>query len=288
MEGGLDHCNDGASPSSEIERRTLPNVPWVSLAEALTWIAFGDAMKADDLRAQVEGDRPPIADGAEKRLRKFFSNENESLPQVHGTGYFEHRQPGLVSLTEAWSQLRNEVDRGTVKVRGRFTPKYSLAGARLADVEDLTGAKLATFSQFDVSTGGIRRKPDGSPEVIWQYDPQSFDREVSSLADDAREADGYLLIEVDRSGLIGAFLAKEGAAASVPCQPKKKKGRTKGTGYQRADAPLLKKMREAISYNSALNATSAAKLFADEAEGASFDAKVDRLARAFRAGNNGE
>lgn len=74
----------------------------------------------------------------------------------------------------------------------------------------------------------------------------------------------------------------------IPPERKSGKGRAKGTGYQRADALLLDKMREAIANNPALNATSAAKLVASEAEGASFEAKVDRLARAFRAGRNGE
>lgn len=67
-----------------------------------------------------------------------------------------------------------------------------------------------------------------------------------------------------------------------------RKGRTKGTGFQRADKPLLERMAKEIEVNPALNATSAAKLVADKAEGASFEAKVDRLARAFRAGRNGE
>lgn len=73
-----------------------------------------------------------------------------------------------------------------------------------------------------------------------------------------------------------------------PSERKSRRGRANGTGYQRADAPLLKKMAEAIASNPALNATSAAKLFADEAPGASLEAKVDRLARRFRAGRNGE
>lgn len=75
---------------------------------------------------------------------------------------------------------------------------------------------------------------------------------------------------------------------ATPKSSKGRRGRTRGTGYQQADAPLLAKMKEAIVSNPALNATSAARLFANEAEGASFEAKVDRLARAFRAGRNGE
>jgi hypothetical protein len=93
------------------------------------------------------------------------------------------------------------------------------------------------------------------------------------------------------------FIASIGAEAqSVNCterQPKPsdgnaRKGRTKGTGYLRAAAPLLEKMTRAIADNPALNATSAARLVADKAAGASFEAKVDRLARAYRAGKNGE
>lgn len=199
----MDHCRDGASPPSAVERRALPDVPWVSVAEALTFIAFGDAMAQNDLRAQVEGHRPPITDSPEERLRKFFAGENEDVPEVPGLGYFHDRQWGLSRLTKAWHQIRDDVARGDVNVRGRFTPTYSLTDARLADVEELTGNLLATFSQFDVSTGGIRRQPEGSPDIMWQNDPHSFDREFDSFSDDARATGGYLLVEVERMGLLG-------------------------------------------------------------------------------------
>lgn len=68
--------------------------------------------------------------------------------------------------------------------------------------------------------------------------------------------------------------------------PPKRRGRTKGTGFQLADAPLLDEMEKAIEADPSLNPTSAAKRFADRAPGASFEAKVDRLARAYRAGKN--
>jgi hypothetical protein len=82
---------------------------------------------------------------------------------------------------------------------------------------------------------------------------------------------------------------------SAPDSPRPKQsvrkprmGRAKGTGYQAADAPLIEKMRNAIATDPALNATSAARQFASEAKGASFEAKVDRLSRAYRAGRNRE
>lgn len=95
-------------------------------------------------------------------------------------------------------------------------------------------------------------------------------------------------VAVNRADLWREFPAEGTAMESKPAERKQSRGRAKGTGFQRADAPLLKRMAEAIADNPALNATSAAKLVAGEAEGASFEAKVDRLARAYRAGKNGE
>ena len=82
--------------------------------------------------------------------------------------------------------------------------------------------------------------------------------------------------------------AGESTMDAITVAPPKRRGRTKGTGFQYADTSLLGEMRKAIAGDPSLNATSAAKLFADQAKGASFEAKVDRLARAYRAGRNGE
>jgi hypothetical protein len=188
--------------SERFSRKTLPTTTYVSLSEALTWIAFGDAMPLDELRAQVEGHRPPNTDSPEERLRKFFIEADDRAPEVPGFGYFHERQSGLARLTEAWCQLREAVDSGDIKVRGRFTSSYSFADARLADVDELTGAMLATLSQFDLSTGGVRRQPCGSPDVLWQDDPHSFEREYEAWGDDARAAGGYLMVEVERNGVI--------------------------------------------------------------------------------------
>ena len=188
--------------SAAQDRRTLCERPFVSLAEALTWIAFGDALAPNDLRAQVEGHRPPTTDSPEERLRKFFVGHDEVIPEIPGFGYFHDRWAGLDKLKQAWLQLRKEVDRGSIKVRGRYSPTYSLADACIADVVELSGALLATFSQFDVSTGGVRRQLEGSPDVLWQDDPHSFDREFESFSDDIRAASGYLMIEVERDGVI--------------------------------------------------------------------------------------
>lgn len=198
----MDHHGGAATTPLATERRRLGERPFVSLAEALTWIAFGDAMTANVLQTRLESHRQPIIDSPPERLRKFFAGQNADASDGAGLGYFHDRQLGLVRLTEALRQLRDAVERGAVKVRGRFTPTYSLADAQLADVEDLTGTSFAKFSQFDVSTGGVRRQPHGSPDVLWQDDPHSFDRESEAFSDDARAADGYLFVEVERDDVL--------------------------------------------------------------------------------------
>lgn len=174
---------------------------YVSLAEALTSIAFGQPLDAQVLKAQVEGEKPINSYDAETRIVNLMTEDSPNSQDEYGTGFFHDRQEGLTRLIEAWQRLREAVERGTIKVRGRHTPTYSEADASLANVEYLSGAALTTFSQFDVSTGGIRRRPLSSPEVLWRDDTKSFDRELDSFGDDERAADGYLFVEVERSGL---------------------------------------------------------------------------------------
>ncbi|MEZ5784727.1 MAG: hypothetical protein R3D70_24790 [Rhizobiaceae bacterium] len=175
---------------------------YISLAEALTLIAFGKPISQSELRVQVEGHRPQNTDSTQEQLQKFFSATGDRLPEVSGLGHFEDRDQGLTALSQAWRSLREKVEGGTVKVRGRFTSSYSAPDAHLADVMELNGHILASFSQFDVSTGGIRRQPQGSPDVLWRYHSDSFDREFEAFGDDPRSVEGYLFVEVEKSGLV--------------------------------------------------------------------------------------
>lgn len=209
----MNHGRGVTSQPSVKEHQNLPEDLWVSLAEALTWIAFGDAMTQKDLRKQVEGSRPPVTDSPEEQLRKFFAGKNDDVHEIPGLGYFRERQVGLDRLALAWRELRDAVDLGAVAARGRSTATFSEADARLADVARLTGRLLATFSQFDISAGGIRRQPENSPDVIWQDHPQSFDREVDSLGDDGRKADGFLMVVIERAGLLATFSSISAARA---------------------------------------------------------------------------
>lgn len=186
---------------SAMKPRGLSSGPFSSLSDALTWIAFRDALPLNELQAQVAGAPRPDVKPPKERLREFFSR-HAGEPEVDGNGYFCDRKSGLERLTWAWHHLRREVDRGAVKVRGRYTATYSGGDAQLADVVELNGSMLATFSQFDIATGGLRRRPQGAPEVLWMRHPISIDREFESFGDDPRAADGYLLVEVGRDGLL--------------------------------------------------------------------------------------
>lgn len=183
------------------------DTPYVALSAALTWIAFRHALDASELRAAVVG--VPVIDGRtnDERLRDFFSPDatEPAAYADHDHAAFHDREAGLARLEDAWVAVRAEVDRGCLEVRGRYTPAYSVSQAQLAVPEVLAGSRLAAFSQFDPSTGGIRRQPSGQPTVIWEGHPLAYEREWASAAGDDRAKDGYLMVEVRRDHLMAVF-----------------------------------------------------------------------------------
>lgn len=129
------------------------------------------------------------------------------------------------------------------------------------------------------------------PRYYWnQVQPEHLDHAYRGMTDsDDGRGNPILLSRLAFDKWRGAVEIEQTLTEfTVPPPAPKRRGRTKGTGYQMADALLLEEMRKAIEADPSLNATSAAKLFADKAKGASFEAKADRLARAFRAGRKGE
>lgn len=204
-----------AEEGAPVGRRGAATHLYVPLVEALTWLAFGDIMTLEELQAEVEGGQQLDSVSLEERDHTIFFEEKEGASQIASTGHFVDRQAGLDRLAEAWQEFRDAVSRCVVKIRGRFSPTYSLPDACLADVENLDGNVLATYSQFDVSTGGIRRQPAGSPDILWRDHPSSFDREYASFGDeeDKRAAGGYLLVEVERSGLFETMRSNKSSRA---------------------------------------------------------------------------
>lgn len=259
----------------QLTYREPPDRPFVELTQALTWIAFTVSLSRDEF----------------------------SFMESCGFGPFaESGWPD--GFRAAMAGFADQASAGNIRVRGRYVAKYSdHTAAAQADTAYLTDTQLRDFACFDSLYGGLER---GSG-LVWEGDV--LDRALNG------RGDGWRDVEVCRAELLTAFPPKvasgtpkvfvtnapeppayrvrgtggfSSSSSSKRSGPKSRKGRAKGTGYQRADGPLLEKMREAMATNPALNATSAAKLVANEAEGASFEAKVDRLSRAFRAGRNGE
>ncbi|KEZ12868.1 hypothetical protein CP98_05066 [Sphingobium yanoikuyae] len=208
--------NGGSGTPDRMPLREPRDCAFITLSEALTWIAFKDAMTPDELRASLEGDQHPSPDSNEERLRKFFSTDDNHMSTGPGKGHFSDRDRGIDLLESAWQNLQDAADLAIIKARGRYTPKYSFAEASLADTIELTGHQFRTFSQFDVSTGGIRRRPKGSPNVLWQQHPDSFNREFASFSGDANARDGFLSVEVERASIMSlAPSCKLGRAPAI-------------------------------------------------------------------------
>lgn len=159
---------------------------YVSLSEALTWMAFRHSLGDEELRREVAGE--PLKSG--------YSD--------HGFGRFYNRDEGLEQLAGAWEMLRQLVDLDTLKIRGRLTRSYSLREAQPKEPKVLTGECLAGFSQFDISTGGIRRHWPGQPTVLWDGHPLAYEREWESFTGSEDDRDGYLMVEVLREDLMRA------------------------------------------------------------------------------------
>lgn len=212
-----------------------------------------------------------------------------------------------LDLSEAWLRVRMMLDTGLLQFPARDAPPRMVDFFRAAyPPQQWESAMHSQMQTEDAERMMIGAVMSGSlPLWIAPVEGPIAERLVaaSGLIEFGREtliagcyrpsnatgnlAYGYPLFVKNRDW--ENFIASLGVVPqSEPSERKSRKGRAKGTGYQKADAPLLKKMKNAIAKDPALNATSAAKLVADKAKGASFEAKVDRLARAFRAGRNRE
>ncbi len=214
---------DGAgSGGDDTVAKEPTDSPFVTLAEALTWIAFRHSLDDAELCAAVIG--VPVIDerSNDERLRAFLLAAANEPPAyaIHGLGPFLDREAALTHLAEAWRTIRANVDSDVWQIRGRYTPTYSLNEAQLAEPEVLPGSRIAAFSQFDITTGGIRRQPAGQPPVIWDGHPLAYEREWDSIAGDNRARDGYLIVEVRRDNLFPTF-----AEIDHPRAPSVKVGR---------------------------------------------------------------
>lgn len=144
----------------------LPDRPYVSLTEALTWIAFGVPLDSPDFHAADE----------------------------HGIGPFADRSAYFSAMQEAVSRYVEKTSGGIVAVRGRYVKNYTdYAAAFNADTQNMTENQCRDFALFDSLHGGLQR----GQGTIWECSP--FERLFSG------PMDGWHDVEVARSDLQAAF-----------------------------------------------------------------------------------
>jgi hypothetical protein len=79
------------------------------------------------------------------------------------------------------------------------------------------------------------------------------------------------------------FLQEGREQSGRKASTKNKPGRTKGTGYRRADELLVAEMKQLVDSGQAPSATKAAEMIADRAQGLSKESKVRRLVKVYHS-----
>lgn len=288
MHGVVDRLAGGGRAESYIEigvnradllRQYRPNGPIELNSDAILW---------SDLE-------PDVLERAKGLAREAESDEWWNWPQAvawAGCRNIEHIAT-MRLCAEPWTRDRN--DHSIALGAEQFLGTAYCSNPERAE-RDLHRAieRGAVKTQGRYTSDGIS---EGLKPTDWRGGKVVFNRTATLVSAADTLSEWACDVAVSRADLMIEFPSIESALAAsnqtpagpkgeVECATPKARGRTKGTGYQRADAPILREMATAIASNSALNATSAARLFAPEAEGASIEAKVDRLARAYRAGRN--
>lgn len=217
----------------------------------LEGIAVPDAIRLNDAVVDLANNirsGPPLSEAERALELRFYSSDNDAMRE------YQIRDIAMYYISEAIRSGRLVLY--TMLATGAHPiDRYSLRELTFRTLRSGTYMPTNKLSDPLVNT------------ALWILNPDWEAFRQANLAERAGEPEPPM----------------ESASNAKP-----RRGRAKGTGFQKADAPLLAKMAKAIKADDSLNATSAAKLFADEAKGASFDAKVDRLSRAYRAGRKGE
>lgn len=144
----------------------LPSRPYVTLTEAVTWIAFGVALDTSSFHVADE----------------------------YGIGPFGDRATLINQIGEAISRFSVFAGGGVLEVRGRYVANYcDHDAAANADTRHMTKDELTDFGRFDSLYGGLER---GSG-TTWESLP--LDRLLTG------RGDGWRNVEVAREGLLAAF-----------------------------------------------------------------------------------
>lgn len=115
---------DAHSKPEPVKKRLPPDIPFVTLSEALTWIAFGFALDRDILDRAISGQ---AFDGTD--------------PQA--------------TLAEAMAKLAVRASGGQIAARGKYIENHSIDESRVltAPIEPV---RFEDFAQFDILHDGLR------------------------------------------------------------------------------------------------------------------------------------
>lgn len=149
---------DAQSKPEPIKKRLPPDAPFVTLSEALTWIAFGFALDRDSLDRAISG-HP-------------FDTTN---PQA--------------TLSSAMAKLAVRASGGQIAMRGKYLESYLTDETRVLTAP-IDPVRFEDFAQFDVLHDGLRYgtgltwSEEGSAlERVFQYRRDAFRAVKVSRAD---------------------------------------------------------------------------------------------------------
>lgn len=144
----------------------LPDRPYLTLTEAVTWIAFGVALDSASFH---------IAD-------------------QHKIGPFSDRSKLIENVGSAMFRFSEKASGGLLQVRGKYVQNYiDHQAAECADTRQMDENALRDFAQFDSVHGGLER----GQAAKWESIP--LDRILHG------RPDGWRDVEIGRAGLASQF-----------------------------------------------------------------------------------
>ncbi len=222
--------------------RDLPSRVYVSLTEAMSWVAFG--MSLDHMRLE------------------YASVGYDSERELLGSKWQE-------KLKDALNRLIEKGLSGEVGFVGKYVDHMidhgQAARSESANIEPL---KLNDYAKYDSHTGGLQF---GNGLAWIQEGDHSY------LVPSARD-DGFRDVKVKREGLMREF--SNSSRDSKPKKKRgRKKG---NGSMDIADEPFIQKMRVLIESGEANSPHGAAVMVAPKAKGASEASTITRLAKRYR------
>ena len=133
---------DASSKPQLVNKRLPPDTPFVTLSEALSWIAFGFALDQGSLERAIDG-------------QAFDANDPHAI------------------LAVAMTKLAVQASGGQIAMRGKYVQSHSTDKNNVL-TEPIDPLRFSDFAQFDVDCDGLRYgsgltwDKEGSPEWALQ------------------------------------------------------------------------------------------------------------------------